>query len=154
MVGCGIQDLFSNREPFAKPCRIAAKIRTARPPVIPGTRRIPARTVEAPTASVAAENPGGPFCVRMAEGTQVKLKLVGIVLVATIGFTQQAPHSGELWRNLRNLLTGADGDRYFKQQLEGAELPRLDGKVVSQPSAHELIVNVDDPAGDARLQFC
>ena len=89
----------------------------------------------------------------MAEGTQVKLKLVGIVLVATIGFAQQAPHAVELWRNIRNILTGADGDRYFKQQVEGAELPRFDGKVVSQPSAHELIVNVDDPAGDARLQF-
>jgi hypothetical protein len=89
----------------------------------------------------------------MAEGTQVKLKLVEIVLVATTGFAQQGPHTGELWRNIRNVLTGADGDRYFKQQLEGAELPRLDGKVVSQPSAHELIVNVDDPAGDARLQF-
>jgi hypothetical protein len=89
----------------------------------------------------------------MAEVTQVKLKLVGIVLVATIGFAQRAPHTAELWRNIRNVLTGADGDLYFKQQLEGAELPRLDGKVVSQPSAHELIVNVDDPAGDARLQF-
>jgi len=89
----------------------------------------------------------------MAQGTQVKLKLAGIVLVATIGFAQQARHTGELWRNIRNVLTGADGDGYFKQQLEGAELPSLDGKVVSQPSAHELIVNVDDPAGDARLQF-
>jgi hypothetical protein len=89
----------------------------------------------------------------MAEGTQVKLKLVGIVLVATLGFAQQSPHTGELWRNIRNVLTGADGDGYFKEQLEGAELPRFDGKVVSQPSAHELIVNVDDPAGDARLQF-
>ncbi len=89
----------------------------------------------------------------MAEGTQVKLKLVGIVLVAMIGFSQQAPDTGELWRNIRNVLTGTDGDRYFKQQLEGVELPRLDGKVVSQSSAHELIVNVDDPAGDARLQF-
>jgi hypothetical protein len=83
----------------------------------------------------------------------VKLKLVGILLVAAIGFAQQAPHTVELWRNIRNVLTGADGDHYFKQQLEGVELPRLDGKVVSQPSAHELIVNVDDPAGDARLRF-
>src|ERR1700677_116848 len=89
----------------------------------------------------------------MTEGTQVKLKLVGIMLVATIGFAQQAPATSELWRNIRNVLTGADGDRYFKQQFEGAELPRLGGKVVFQPSAHELIVNVDDPAGDARLQF-
>src|ERR1700723_2028099 len=89
----------------------------------------------------------------MAEGTQVKLKLVGIVLVATLGFAQQSPHTAELWRNIRNVLTGADGDGYFKQQLEGVELPRLDGKVVAKTSAHELIVNVDDPSGDARLQF-
>jgi hypothetical protein len=83
----------------------------------------------------------------------VKPKLMGIVLAGAIGFAQPALDTGELWRNIRNALTGADGDRYFKQNLEGAELPRLDGQVVSQPSAHELIVNVDDPAGDARLRF-
>jgi hypothetical protein len=89
----------------------------------------------------------------MSERTQVKLKFVGIVLAATIGFAQQAPNNSKLWRNIRNVLTSADGDQYFKQQLEGVQLPLFDGKVVSQPSEHELIVNVDDPAGDAKLQF-
>lgn len=83
----------------------------------------------------------------------MKLKLAGIVLVAMIGFTQQADEASKLWRDIKSALTGADGDHYFKQYLEGAELPRFYGKVVSQPSAHELIVNVDDLAGDARLQF-
>jgi hypothetical protein len=83
----------------------------------------------------------------------VKLKLAGAVLFAVIGFAQPAPDITEVWRNIRNVLTGADGDRYFKQQLEEVELPRFHGKVVSQPSAHELLVNVDDPAGDAKLRF-
>ncbi len=89
----------------------------------------------------------------MAEGSAVRLKLIGIVLVAAIGFAQTAHDTGELWRNIRNVLTGADGDRYFQQEIAGTELPRLNGNVVSQPSPHELIVNVDDPRGDARLQF-
>jgi hypothetical protein len=83
----------------------------------------------------------------------VKLKLVGAVLVAVIGFAQPARDITEVWRNIRSVLIGADGDQYFKRQLEEVELPRFHGKVVSQLSAHELLVNVDDAAGDARLRF-
>jgi hypothetical protein len=85
------------------------------------------------------------------------LRLIGIVLISVIGFAQTpAPRHGrgELWRMIRNTLTTIEGDRYF-QQIKGSQVPpahqRFSGSVVSQPSPNELIVNVDDPAGDARL---
>jgi hypothetical protein len=87
----------------------------------------------------------------------MNLKLIGIALAASTIFAQApAPSPSEIWHKLKDVLIGADGDRYFKQQIEGDVIPpfgRFDGKVVSQPSAHELIVNVDDPGGDARLRF-
>jgi hypothetical protein len=61
----------------------------------------------------------------------------------------------DIWRNVRRDLTAPDGDRYFSQMLH-AEIPPqglFDGKVISQPSSNELVVNVDNTAGDATLKF-
>jgi hypothetical protein len=63
------------------------------------------------------------------------------------------------WRNVRTALTAADGDTYFGQ-IKGSAPPPPDAgftmfraKVISQPSPKELLVNVDNLAGDATLKF-
>jgi hypothetical protein len=64
-----------------------------------------------------------------------------------------------LWRTIRDALKGDGGDKYFEDNLKGAEIPpagqftMFNAKVISQPSPKELLVNVDSPAGDATLQF-
>ena len=65
-----------------------------------------------------------------------------------------------LWRTIRAALTGADGDSYFESSVKDAGLPPADGsfkmftaKVVEQKSPTEIIVAVDNPAGDVSLQF-
>ena len=64
-----------------------------------------------------------------------------------------------LWRQIRDALKAPDGDAYFAM-IKGAGAPPPEGpfkmfnaKVVSQPSPKELLVNVDNLAGDATLQF-
>jgi len=64
-----------------------------------------------------------------------------------------------LWRQIRDALKAPDGNAYFAM-IKGAEAPPQDGafkmfnaKVVAQPSPKELLVNVDNLAGDATLQF-
>jgi len=64
-----------------------------------------------------------------------------------------------LWRQIRDALKAPDGDAYFAM-IKGSEAPPQDGafkmfpaKVVAQPSPKELLVNVDNLAGDATLQF-
>ena len=85
----------------------------------------------------------------------MKLKLIVIALLTAIGFAQPvAIDTGALWRQIKGTLT-AKGDRYF-QIIQDANIPplhrRFSSNVVSQPSPDELIVNVDDAAGDARLR--
>lgn len=64
-----------------------------------------------------------------------------------------------LWRQIRMALTAADGDTYFGQikdaavPPEGGAFTMFRAKVVSQPSPKELLVNVDNLAGDATLKF-
>jgi hypothetical protein len=65
-----------------------------------------------------------------------------------------------LWRDIRDQLKGDGGDKYFEDNVKGAEIPPATGefkmfnaKVISQPSPKELLVNVDSVAGDATLQF-
>ena len=87
----------------------------------------------------------------------MSLKLIGIVLMSVIGFAQApTPDPGDIWRMIRGALMAEEGDRYF-QQIKDAQIPpghqRFSGNVVSQPSPNELIVNVDNPAGDAILRF-
>lgn len=65
-----------------------------------------------------------------------------------------------LWRKIRDALTAADGDMYF-MQIKGSEIPPQEGgdfkkftaKVVSQPSPKELLLNIDNAAGDVTLRF-
>jgi tetratricopeptide (TPR) repeat protein len=64
-----------------------------------------------------------------------------------------------LWRTVRDALKADGGDAYFAQ-VKGAEFPPQDGafkmfnaKVVSQPSPKELLVSVDNAAGDVTLKF-
>jgi len=65
-----------------------------------------------------------------------------------------------LWRQIRTALTAPDGDMYF-MQIKDAEVPpagqagftMFRAKIVSQPSPKEILVNVDNAAGDATLKF-
>lgn len=64
-----------------------------------------------------------------------------------------------LWRSLKNELTGAEGPAYFEKNLKGAEVPggagnvkQFSGKVVSA-SGKDVVVAVDNAAGDATLHF-
>jgi hypothetical protein len=64
------------------------------------------------------------------------------------------------WRNIRMALTAADGATYFGQIKDSAVPPEgqagftmFRAKVISQPSPKELLVNVDNIAGDATLKF-
>jgi tetratricopeptide (TPR) repeat protein len=64
-----------------------------------------------------------------------------------------------LWRKIRDALTAADGDAYF-MQIKGSQIPPQEGefkkftaKVVSQPSPKELLLNLDNAAGDVTLRF-
>jgi tetratricopeptide (TPR) repeat protein len=78
---------------------------------------------------------------------------------ADANFAQQHPDLG-LWRLIRTSLQGDAGAEYFEQSMKGALLPPENGnfkhfkaKVVSRPNPKELLVSVDDPAGDATLVF-
>lgn len=64
-----------------------------------------------------------------------------------------------LWRQIRDALKADNGDMYF-QQVKGSEIPPQDGtfkmftgKVISQPTPKEVLLNVDSPTGDATLRF-
>jgi Tfp pilus assembly protein PilF len=65
-----------------------------------------------------------------------------------------------LWRKIRDALTAADGDTYF-MQIKGSEIPPQEGadfkkftaKVVMQTSPKELLLNLDNAAGDVTLRF-
>ncbi len=63
-----------------------------------------------------------------------------------------------LWRQIRDALKGDAGDMYF-QQVKGSQVPPQDGafktftgKVVSA-TGKDLLLNVDNAAGDATLRF-
>jgi hypothetical protein len=64
-----------------------------------------------------------------------------------------------LWRTIRDALKADGGDKYFEDNVKGAEIPPMGAfnmfpaKVISQPSPKELLVSVDSPVGDATLQF-
>jgi hypothetical protein len=86
----------------------------------------------------------------------MNLKLIGIVIMSAIGFAQApTPDPGDLWRRIRSALMTPEGDKYF-QQIKDAAIPpesMFAGRVVSQPSPKTLVVNVDNPAGDATLKL-
>jgi hypothetical protein len=87
----------------------------------------------------------------------MSLKLIGIVLVVSVlGFAQaprSAPDPVDLWRKIRSALMAPEGDKFFQQIKDGVPPNMFAGKVVSQPSPKTLIVNVDNPAGDATLKL-
>lgn len=61
----------------------------------------------------------------------------------------------DLWRALRNALTGEGRADYFGQIKDTLIPPEgmFDGTVVSQSSQTDIVVNVDNAAGDATLRF-
>jgi tetratricopeptide (TPR) repeat protein len=78
---------------------------------------------------------------------------------ASAGFAAQHPDIA-LWRLIRTTLQGDGGPGYFDQNMKAAQLPPPTGdfkqfkaKVVSMPNPKEILVSVDDPAGDATLAF-
>ncbi len=48
------------------------------------------------------------------------------------------------WRNVKATLLAPGGENYFTTQMKGAQFPKTTAKVVSQPSARELTVSVDN----------
>ena len=65
-----------------------------------------------------------------------------------------------LWRLIRTTLEGDGGTSYFEQSMKDALIPppagefnQFKAKVVSQPNPKELLVAVDNAAGDATLVF-
>jgi len=65
-----------------------------------------------------------------------------------------------LWRQIRDALTGADGDKYFSDTLKDAGIPpeggafkMFTGKVISQPDPKSVLLSVDNVAGDVTLSF-
>jgi hypothetical protein len=56
------------------------------------------------------------------------------------------------WRAVKAALTAPDGDDYFNKGLKGAAFPKTKAKVVSQPSAKELTVSVDNATPETALK--
>lgn len=63
------------------------------------------------------------------------------------------------WRDIRMALTAPDGQMYF-DMIKGSEPPpdgagfaMFNAKVISMPSNKEILVNIDNLAGDATLKF-
>jgi hypothetical protein len=89
-----------------------------------------------------------------------QLLLAGLLVTGTVRTGIQAQDLTDrpidLWRKLQVQLTSDQGAAFFKQ-VQDCEVPpenrRFEGPVVSQPSAAELIVNVDNAKGDAKLKF-
>ena len=82
----------------------------------------------------------------------MRVKLIGLIALAAAGFAQATNRTDalDLWRQVRtNLTTSSD----FFAQIKDCLTPRFYGQVVSQPGPNELIVNVDDSAGDAELRL-
>jgi hypothetical protein len=84
-----------------------------------------------------------------------QLLLIGLVTMGAVQ-AQETDRPIDLWRLLQHRVTSEKGAEYSKQ-LQGCEIPparrTFEGRVVSQPSASELIVNVDNAVGDAKLEF-
>ena len=64
-----------------------------------------------------------------------------------------------LWRQIRDALKADGGPAYF-ETIKGSGIPpdpgpfkMFKGKVVSQPSPKEVLLNVESPTGDVTLQF-
>jgi hypothetical protein len=63
------------------------------------------------------------------------------------------------WRTVRTALTAPDGQGYF-DMIKGSQVPpdgqgftMFNAKVISQPSPKEILVNIDNLAGDATIKF-
>jgi hypothetical protein len=104
---------------------------------------------------VAASSPTMPPDFKIESVTDIAKKQEG----DAAAFAAANPDIA-LWRQIRGALTAADGDTYFGQ-IKDAEVPpagqagftMFRAKVISQPSPKELLVNIDNLAGDATLKF-
>jgi hypothetical protein len=80
-----------------------------------------------------------------------RIMLISALAGGLCGQTSVSPL--DFWRAVRTA-TLESGGTYFKH-IKGAEIPfyprMFDGTVISKPAADKLVVNVDDPAGDAIL---
>jgi tetratricopeptide (TPR) repeat protein len=64
----------------------------------------------------------------------------------------------DFWETIRTALTAKDGDTFFTDHLQGVALPpppvaMFKATVVSVPSPKQILVNLDNAAGDAILKF-
>jgi tetratricopeptide (TPR) repeat protein len=103
----------------------------------------------------AAAGPMPPTGFKIESVTEISAKQEGDAAAFAAAHPDVA-----LWRQIRDALKAPDGQTYFGN-IKGSEVPPQEGaafkmfnaKVVSQPSPKELLVNVDNLAGDATLQF-
>jgi len=102
----------------------------------------------------AASNPVMPADFKIESVTDIAKKQEG----DQAAFAAANPDIA-LWRQIHDALKAPEGNTYFGQVKDSA-IPPADGafkmfraKVVSQPSPKELLVNVDNLAGDATLKF-
>jgi len=61
-----------------------------------------------------------------------------------------------LWKNIKEQLTGADGQKYFESSMKEALLPTLSGKVVSMDPATKpktVVLSIEGGGPDATLKF-
>jgi hypothetical protein len=103
----------------------------------------------------SASNPTPPADFRIESVTEIAKKAEG----DEAAFNKAHPDIA-LWRQIKGALTAADGDMYF-MTIKDAGIPpagnpefaMFQAKVVSQPSPKELLLNVENPAGDVTLEF-
>lgn len=102
----------------------------------------------------AMASPTAPAGFHIASVTEIQAKQEG----DAAAFKAAHPDIA-FWRDIRTALTAADGQTYF-DMIKDSEIPpegqafmMFNAKVVSQPSPKELLVNVDNAAGDCTLKF-
>ena len=102
----------------------------------------------------ALANPTMPSDFKIESVTDIQKKQEG----DAAAFASAHPDIA-FWRTVRTALTAPDGQTYF-DMVKGSQIPpegqpfmMFNAKVISQPSPKELLVNIDNLAGDATLRF-
>ncbi len=107
-------------------------------------------------AADSASPPAGFHILSVNEVTAAKAKEHAV-------WAEQHPEL-DFWETIRTALTAKDGDAFFNEHLQGVALPpppgdaykgtaMFKGTVVSMPSPKQILVNLDNAAGDAILKF-
>jgi hypothetical protein len=103
---------------------------------------------------MASANPNPPADLKIKSLIEIENEKAGDVAAFNAAHPDIA-----LWRQIREALKADDGPAYF-DKVKGSLIPPQDGafkmfkgKVVSQPSKKEVLLNVENAAGDITLKF-